>query len=85
MTQIETAIVNNEQINDTDFRKVMYVPSTFGPGSKRNVGVLAEKIEEVEEHLEEIDVRTKNQGSSLAQMKNKVVGLECETYEISPF
>ena len=59
-TQIETAIVNNEPINDADFRKVI-----FGPGSRRNVGVLAEKIEEVEEHLVEIDERTKNQGSSL--------------------
>ena len=63
-TQIETAIVNNEPINDADFRKVIYL-ALFGPGSRRNVGVLAEKIEEVEEHLVEIDERTKNQGSSL--------------------
>ena len=67
-------------INDADFRKVIYL-ALFGPGSRRNVGVLAEKIEEVEEHLVEIDERTKNQGSSLALMKNKVVGLECETYK----
>lgn len=80
MTQIETAIVNNEPINEADFRKVIYL-ALFGPGSKRNVGVLAEKIEEVEEHLDEIDERTKNQETSLALMKNKVVGLECEAYK----
>ena len=79
-TQIETAIVNNEPINDADFRKVIYL-ALFGPGSKRNVAALAEKIEEVQDHLEEIDERTKNQGTSLAHMKNKVVGLECETYK----
>ena len=80
MTTIESAIINNEPINEADFRKVIYL-ALFGPGSKRNVAELAVKIEIVEENLDEIDKRTKRQGTSLALMKNKVVGLECEAYK----
>ena len=79
MSTIETAIIENKPIDDAEFRKVVYL-ALFGPGSKRNVQELYQKVSSVEARIEETDQKIAEHDKSLDKIDKKVASLEIESY-----
>ena len=79
MSTIETAIIENKPIDDAEFRKVVYL-ALFGPGSKRNVQELYQKVSSVEAQIEETDQKIEEHDKSLDKIDKKVASLEIESY-----
>ena len=79
MSTIETAIIENKPIDDAEFRKVVYL-ALFGPGSKRNVQELYQKVSSVEAQIEETDQKIAEHDKSLDKIDKKVASLEIESY-----
>ena len=76
MSTIEKAIIENKPIDEADFRKVVYL-ALFGPGSKRNVQELYEKVSSVEAQIEKTDQKIAEHDKNLYK---KVASLEIESY-----
>ncbi len=79
MSTIEKAIIENKPIDEADFRKVMYL-ALFGPGSKRNVQELYQKVSSIEAQIEETDQKIEEHEKSFDKIDKKVASLEIESY-----
>ena len=79
MSTIEKAIIENKPIDEADFRKVVYL-ALFGPGSKRNVQELYQKVSSIEAQIDETDQKIAENEKSLDKIDKKVASLEIESY-----
>ena len=89
--KIEGAIISNSPLSDgsqiSDFQKFVYL-SLFGHGSKRNVGDISDKVDNLQDQIADIDSdMTKHDDeindikSSLSKIDDNLIRLQVEAYE----
>ena len=86
--RFEESIVKDTEMNDKGFKKFMYL-LMFGPGSRRNVLEIANKVDDIEDQLADIetDLTTHNEAlravdTSLSKIDEKLISLEVQAYEM---